>query len=77
VIEDVIEKIRDHLEEHPRTSLTRLSLQTGVSRSACHKIVKKNLHLHPYKVTTVQELLRNDPESCINYFNWFQNNLLA
>jgi hypothetical protein len=44
VIEDVVENIRDHLdlEEHPRTSLTRLFLQTGVSRSTCHKIVKKN-----------------------------------
>ncbi|KAJ3629193.1 hypothetical protein MTP99_013602 [Tenebrio molitor] len=50
VIEDV-ENRRDHLEEHPRTSLTRLSLQTGVPPSTCHKIVKKNVHLHPYKVT--------------------------
>jgi hypothetical protein len=69
VIEDVVENIRDHLEEHPRTCLTRLSLQTGVLRSACHKIGKKNSHLHPYKVTTVQELLPNDPESRINYCN--------
>jgi hypothetical protein len=81
VIEDVVENIRDHLdlEEHPRTSLTRLFLQSGVPRSTCHKIVKKNLHLrvHPYKVTTVQELLPNDPQSLINYCNLFQNNLFA
>jgi hypothetical protein len=57
VIEDVVENIRDHLEEHPRTFLTRLSLQTGVPRSTCHKIVKKNLDLHRYKVSTVQELV--------------------
>jgi DNA-binding Lrp family transcriptional regulator len=55
-MEDVVENIRDTLEEHPRTSLTRLALQTGVPRSTCHKIVKKNFHFHPYKVTTVQEL---------------------
>jgi hypothetical protein len=66
VIEEVVENILDHLEESPRTSLTKLSLQTGVPRSTCHKIVKKNLHLHPYKVTTVQELLPNDLESRIN-----------
>jgi hypothetical protein len=72
-MEDVVENIRDTLEEHARTSLTRLALQTGVSRCTCHKIVKKNLHFHPYKVTTVQELLPNNPESRINY--WFQNNL--
>jgi hypothetical protein len=30
VMEDVVENIRDTLEEDPRTSLTRLALQTGV-----------------------------------------------
>jgi hypothetical protein len=48
VIEDVVENIPDHLEKHPTTSLTRLS-----PRSTCPEVVKKNLHLHPYKVTTV------------------------
>jgi hypothetical protein len=45
VMEDVVENIRDTLEEHPRTSLTRLALQTGVPRSTCHKIVKKNISI--------------------------------
>jgi hypothetical protein len=57
VIEEVVENIRDQLEEDPKGSLTRMFLQTGVPRSTCHKIVLKNLHLHPYKVPTVQELL--------------------
>jgi hypothetical protein len=43
VMEDVVENIRDHLEAHPRISLTRLSLQTGIPRSTCHKIVKGEL----------------------------------
>jgi hypothetical protein len=47
VIEDVVENIRDYLEEHSRTSLTTLFLQSGVPGSTCHKIVKKNLLLHP------------------------------
>jgi hypothetical protein len=75
VMEDVVANIRDTLEEHPRTSLTRLALQAGVPRSTCHKIVKKNLHFHPYKITIVQELLPTDLESRINYCNRFQNNL--
>jgi hypothetical protein len=29
------------------------------------KLLKENLDLHPYKVTTVQELLPHDPESRI------------
>jgi hypothetical protein len=40
---EVVENMRDHLEEHPRTSLTRLSLQTGIPCSTCHKIVKGEL----------------------------------
>jgi hypothetical protein len=40
VMEDVVENIRDHLEAHLRTSLTRLSLQTGIP---CHKIVRGEL----------------------------------
>jgi ribosomal protein S15P/S13E len=47
-MEDVVENIRDHLEAHPRTSLTRLSLQNAVH------VIKLLDHLHPYKVTTVQ-----------------------
>jgi hypothetical protein len=35
----------------------------GVLGSTCHEIVKKDLHLHPYKVTSGQKLLPNDPES--------------
>jgi hypothetical protein len=42
-MEDVVENIRDHLEAHPRTYLTRLSLQTVVG--TCHKIVKEELVL--------------------------------
>jgi hypothetical protein len=41
VIADVVENLRHHLEERPRTSLTRLSFQTGAPRSTCHKIVKR------------------------------------
>jgi hypothetical protein len=40
--------IRNNLEEHPRTSFIRLSLQTGIPHSTCNKNFKKNLHLHPY-----------------------------
>jgi ribosomal protein S15P/S13E len=46
-MEDVVENIRDHLEAHPRTSLSRLSLQTAVH------VIKVLEHLHPYKVTSV------------------------
>jgi hypothetical protein len=49
-MENVVENIRDHLEAHPRT-YTRLSLQIAVHAI---KLLEENLHLHPYKVTTVQ-----------------------
>jgi hypothetical protein len=46
VMKDVVENIGDHLEPHPRTYLTRLSLQTAVH------VIKLLEHLHPYKITT-------------------------
>jgi hypothetical protein len=35
VIEDVVENIRDHLEKHPTTSLTLLSLQMKLLKRTC------------------------------------------
>jgi hypothetical protein len=67
VMEDVVENIQEHPLQDWLFRLVYLAVR--------HKIVKKNLHFLPYKVTTVQELLPNDPESRINYCNWFQNNL--
>jgi hypothetical protein len=45
VKEDEVENIRDYLEAHLRTSLTKLAFQTGIPCSIClcHKIVRGEL----------------------------------
>ncbi|KAJ3662408.1 hypothetical protein Zmor_006758 [Zophobas morio] len=73
VSEEVVDDLRERLEQNPQTSLTRLSQQSGVPVTTCHKVVKKRLHMHPYKITTVQQLLPIDPPRRVEYCNWFQN----
>lgn len=47
----------------------------GVSSATVQRILTKDLHLHPYKVTVVQQLHAPDYESRRNYCQWFNNNL--
>src|SRR5699024_11571821 len=61
--------------KNPRISLHKLSLQSGVPMTTCHTIVKKRLHMHLYKITTVQELSPVDFRRRMEYCNWFLNNL--
>ncbi|CAH1377207.1 unnamed protein product, partial [Tenebrio molitor] len=53
---EVIEEVRQTMEEAPGTSIEHLSQQLGVSVGTCHSVVKKDLHLFPYRLTSVQEL---------------------
>ena len=60
------------MEENPRTSMRRLSALTGISKLSCVNIVKKDLHLHPYRYTRVQELKPADfQQLCIDFCHWF------
>ncbi|RZC33770.1 hypothetical protein BDFB_014795, partial [Asbolus verrucosus] len=58
----------------PRTSLRVLSQLTGVSIGTWQKIVKKNLHLFPYRLTCVQELFEVDYPRGITFCRWFLQN---
>ncbi|KAJ3652106.1 hypothetical protein Zmor_018101 [Zophobas morio] len=48
--------MRTRMEQSPKKYLSKLSLQSGVPYSTCQKIVKEKLHMHPYKISLVQEL---------------------
>jgi hypothetical protein len=63
------------MEQNPRTSLLRLSAQSGVALSTCQKIVKKRLNLHPYKMSLFQELKPADYPRRVAYCSWFLNNM--
>jgi hypothetical protein len=72
---EVIEEARQATEEAPGTSIEHLSQQLGVSVGTCHSIVKKDLHLFPYRHTSVQELHPADLPQRLEYCQWFLNTL--
>jgi hypothetical protein len=41
VSDEIVEDLRERVEETPQISVARLSQQSGVPRSTCHKIIKK------------------------------------
>lgn len=48
---------------------------TEMSFGTCQKVVKKELHFFPYKMSAVQELRPLDYEKRIQYCNWFNQHL--
>lgn len=72
---EVVDDIQQRLEQSPQKSLRKLSAQTGVSYGSCHKTAKKVLHLHPYKVTVVQQLHPLDYGKRVMYCNFFNRHL--
>lgn len=71
--EEVIENVRQVMEEAPRTSLRRLSQQVQLSVTTCHTILRKDIHLYPYRLQCVQQLHEADFAPRVEYCQWFQN----
>lgn len=63
------------MENQQKTSVRHLSQQVGLSLGACHTILKKDLDLHAYKMTAVQELKPPDLPLRTLYCQWFMENL--
>lgn len=72
---EAIENVRQVIEDNPRTSIRSLSQQTQLSYGTCQAILKKDLHLHPYRLTSVHELLPVDPPVRLQFCEWFLNTL--
>jgi hypothetical protein len=45
------------MEQSPKKPLRRLAQEMDLSYGTCYKMLKRDLNLHPYKITVVQELL--------------------
>ena len=58
----------------PRTSVSVLTQQTGVSIGTSHTLLKKDLHLFPYRITAVQKLLEVDYLRRVEFCEWFLSN---
>ncbi|XP_031327482.1 uncharacterized protein LOC116158782 [Photinus pyralis] len=63
------------MEQSPKKSISRLSAQTGLSTGTCHKALKKVLHMHPYKISSVQQLHALDYDRRVQYCHWFNERL--
>ncbi|KAF2902410.1 hypothetical protein ILUMI_03778, partial [Ignelater luminosus] len=48
--EDVLEDVRNRMDQSPNKSLRQLSQQTALSYGTCQKALKKELHLYPCKI---------------------------
>jgi hypothetical protein len=63
VSDEIVQNLKETVEQTLQISIARLSQQSGVPRSTCHKIIKNSLQLHPYKISV--ELQPADYQSCI------------
>ncbi|RZC35534.1 HTH 24 domain containing protein, partial [Asbolus verrucosus] len=65
--DQVTENVRQIMEEAPRTSVRRLSQQVELSPATCRNILKKDIHLYPYRLQAVQQLREADyPNTTLN-----------
>lgn len=70
-----MQDITERMERSPHKPVRQLAAQTAVSKTTCHKALKKKLHMHPYKMTVVQELHPVDFEKRVEFCTWFNENL--
>jgi hypothetical protein len=72
--EENIETVRQVIEEQPNTSIRHLQQQVDLSYTTCQRILKQDLHLHPYRLQLVHELLPNDRPRRQQFCQWFMEN---
>lgn len=71
---ELVNNVRDIMDNAPGTSIRVLSQLTGVSYGTCLTVLKKDLHLFPYRMTCFQEILQVDHPRRITFCQWFLNN---
>jgi hypothetical protein len=70
LIEKKLGEIGARLEHTPLKSLSRLSQETGISKSSAAKSIKL-LKIRPCKLIVIHALKPRDPASRIDFCNWF------
>jgi hypothetical protein len=73
--DEVIANAREIMQNTPKTSVRHLRQQmnTPLSLGTAHALVRKDLHMYPYRVTAVQELLPIDYPRRLEFCNWVIN----
>lgn len=70
---EVVENARQIMDEEPSTSIRRLSQRVNLPYSTTRKLLKTNLNLFPYRVTSVHQILPADMPRREQYCRWFLN----
>lgn len=60
------------IQEEPKTSIPKLSLETGNSERSVRRILRRN-KIHPYKVSLLQELAEDDPDRRMQFCQQIMN----
>lgn len=68
--EQNIALVQDSVAVSPQKSLQRRSQQLGISTTSLQRILKKDLHMHPYKIQLTQYLKPTDHLKRRNFAEW-------
>jgi hypothetical protein len=60
-------RVRNAFENSPTVSVRRASINLDMPKSSVHDVVKKQLHLFPYKIQILHELLPDDFQKRFDY----------
>ena len=70
-----VRQIRKAVSRNPRLSVRKLARKTGVALSSVHAILRRWLHLHPYKFQRVHGLRRGDRAARVRLCRWLSPKL--
>lgn len=60
--EDMLKRVRESVAESPHRSTRRRSQELDIKRSTLQRVLKEDIHLYPYHITTHQKLTEHDKE---------------
>ncbi|GAA52257.1 hypothetical protein CLF_107702 [Clonorchis sinensis] len=55
-------------------SITQVSRLTGIPRASVRRIMRRHLHLYPYRFTLLQNITEEDKEHRVTFANWLLDN---
>lgn len=70
--EDNISSAKDSVLSSPKRSVRHRSQALGVSKSSLHRILKRDLHMRPYKLQLCQKLTVPDQQKRLRMAKWFE-----
>jgi AraC-like DNA-binding protein len=70
IVKESVEKCKEE-SAGGKCSVRAVSQECGISKSCVHRIMKEELHLHPYKPSFVQELVDGDAERRVEFAELF------